>query len=295
MYVIIVKRGGFMADYYHENVVREGSLPALMGTLGKKEITQFFPKDVFIPAHWHRSLEISLIENAEVIVQIGKKEMNIKDDFTCINSGVVHSLKGKSMSDDVHCFIVVLSYDFMRQYYPNIDQIVFDLSLKEDHSDLKSIYKRLEELYSHQDCYSYLEITACLLELFGLLLRDYKKNKPLKKIKSERTQEEVKNVLTYVHEHYQEELTLSYMAEMFYMSKEHFSRQFHYYVGKTFKDYLSSYRLYMAYEDVIKSDYTIQDIASKHGFVNVKSFIKAFRDMYHQTPLQYRKDYQEKL
>ena len=110
------------------------------------------------------------------------------------------------------------------------------------------------------------------------------------KTKSSKNQEQIKEILTYLHEHYQEPLSLSDMADSFYMSKEHFSRQFHHYIGKTFRDYLSSYRLFKAYDDIINSDMTVQDIARLHGFLNVKSFIKIFRDTYHQTPLQYRKE-----
>ncbi|MEH7536767.1 AraC family transcriptional regulator, partial [Bacillus toyonensis] len=34
----------------------------------------------------------------------------------------------------------------------------------------------------------------------------------------------------------------------------------------------------------------IQDIAVKHGFPNVKSFISQFKGKYGYTPLQYRKN-----
>lgn len=283
-----------MADYYHEDVTGEGKIPALMASLQQKEIQRFFPNEIFIPFHWHRSLELSLIENAEVILQVGQKELLIKNDFTCVNSGMVHALRGKTVNEDVHCFVLVLSYEFMKQYYPDIDQVYFDLSVKKDHDDLIEIYRRIEKQYLNQDQYSYLDITASLLELFSLLLREYKIDKPLKKIKSIKTQEQVKNVLNYIHNHYQESLSLTDIADQFYMSNEHFSRQFHHYVGQTFRDYLFSYRLYKAYEDVIHSEITIQDIARIHGFTNVKSFIKAFHDTYHQTPLQYRKKYFEK-
>lgn len=96
-------------------------------------------------------------------------------------------------------------------------------------------------------------------------------------------------VLAYIHDHYQEDLSLNKMTSIFYVSKEHFSRQFHHYVGKSFKEYLMSYRLYKAYDDVISTSKTIQEIAYDHGFLNVKSFIKLFKETYHSTPFQYRK------
>ncbi|WP_195599224.1 helix-turn-helix transcriptional regulator [Longibaculum muris] len=278
-----------MDNYYHEQVTLEKKLPAMIAVLNKNEIQKFFPHDVFVPTHWHRCLEICLLENAEVILQIGNQEYLIDDDFTCINSGVVHSLRARHIKENPHCLIVLISYDFMKTYYPDIDEVFFDLSLKENHDDLKKLYRRLEMLYLQQDQYTYLDINACLFEIFALLLREYKVNKQDIKRKSNKNQDQIKAILTHLHNHYQEPLTLNDMADSFYMSKEHFSRQFHYYVGQTFRDYLAHYRLYKAYEDIIHSDMAIQDIARIHGFSNVKSLIKLFHETYHQTPLQFRK------
>ena len=276
-----------MEEYNHEQVKREHNLPAMIAVLEAKDVDRHFSKDVFIPSHWHRSLEISLIENAEAVLQMDSREYCIKDDFTCINSGVVHSLHAKTIQEDSRCIIVLFSYEFMKTAYPHIDQVHFDLSLNKDHHELKQLYKKLEKYFIENDDYSYLNINACLLEIFSLLLREYKIDNI--KNSSYKGQYQIKDILTYLHSHYQEPLTLSEISTVFCMSQEHFSRQFHHYVGKTYKDYLMNYRLYKAYEDLIHTDKTVQDIARIHGFLNVKSFIKVFKDHYKETPLQYRK------
>lgn len=278
-------------DYYHERVQLEKQMPAMIGVLDKETYRIFFPHDTFILEHWHRSLELCLHENIEVVLRMNKKEYVIKNDFTCINSGVVHSLRGsnKELDEASRSIIVLISYDFMKTYYPEIDDVFFDLSLKDNHDDLKKLYYRLSDLYLHQDDFTYLEINACILEIFSLLLREYKVEKQMTYKKDYKKQEQVKKILNYIENHYQEDLSLSYMAEQIHMSKEHFSRQFHQIIGKTYKEYLSSYRLYKAYDDVVNSDLSIQDVARIHGFLNVKSFIKLFNETYHETPLQYRK------
>lgn len=276
-------------DYYYEKVELTDQLPAMIGVLDKETFTNHFPNDAFIPSHWHRSLEICLHENVELILRMNEKEYIIKDDFTCINSGVVHSLYAKEIKENAQSMVVLISYDFIKKYYPQIDDVIFDLSLKDNHDDLRKLYERLKQFYHHQDEYTYLEISACILDIMTLLLREYKVDKQTLHKKTLRNQELIKDILTYLQDHYQEDLSLSFMAEQFHMSKEHFSRQFHQQIGKTFKDYLSSYRLYKAYDDVVNSQKTIQDIARIHGFFNVKSFIKIFCEIYHETPLQYRK------
>lgn len=280
--------------FHHERVEHRNQIPALIAVLDKESVYKYFPTDIFIPSHWHRSVEITLIEDLEVVVQIENKEYLVYNDFTCINSSVVHSLIGRNLGDHPQAIIVLISYDFIKQFYPGVDEIVFDLSRKSNHDDLKELYYKLKDLYLHQDDYSCFSITACLLEILTLLFKEYHvKKHPLQKA-SIRNQELIKSVITYIHEHYQEDLSLSSLADHFHISQEYFSRQFHHYVGKTFRDYLSSYRLYKAYDDVVNGESTIQDIARVHGFLNVKSFIRVFRETYHETPLQYRKKISKK-
>ena len=112
-----------------------------------------------------------------------------------------------------------------------------------------------------------------IYHLKTIILREYKIDKQYIKTKSSKNHEQMKEILTYLHEHYQEPLSLNDMAASFYMSKEHFSRQFHLYVGKTFRDYLASYRLYKAYEDIINTDMTVQDIARSSNYF-MKPIIK---------------------
>lgn len=224
-----------------------------------------------------------MIEDATVILQVGDKESIIENGFTCINSGVVHSLYASALENHPQAMIVLISYDFIKQHYPDIDHIIFDLSLQKDHQELCVLYNRLKELYLHPDHYSYLNITGCLLDILSLLLRKYQSPTP------NHNQQQIKDILTYLHVHYQEDLSLSHMAKQFHMSKEYFSRQFHHEIGKTFRDYLMSYRLHKAYGDVVNTNSTIENIARKHGFSNTRSFIKVFHETYHDTPLQYRK------
>lgn len=283
-----------MDQYRHESVKHSQHIPAMIAVLDETMIKQNFPAEIFIPSHWHRSLEISYIEKAEVILQIGENEYPIEDDFTCINSGVVHSLRCRRFDHTSSCIVLLFSYEFLKQYCPEIDHIYFDLNRNKDHEPLKRLYTKLKEVYLKEEPYAYLDVTACLLEILGLLMREYRVEKDDIKFRSSKKQEEIKLVLTYLHEHYQEDISLNDMAKQYHMSKEHFSRQFHHYIGKTFRDYLASYRLYKAYEDIIHSEKSIQDIALIHGFVNVRSLIQQFTKTYHDTPMQYRKKYKMK-
>ena len=100
-----------------------------------------------------------------------------------------------------------------------------------------------------------------------------------------------KEILTYLEEHYYEELTLESVAQNFRVSSSYFSRQFHKCFHVNFKTFLNDLRLNKAFEDIVKTDKSIQNIALENGFYNVKSFIQLFKTNYTVTPLQYRKKY----
>lgn len=282
-----------MENYPHERVELTAQLPALIAVLNAQTIQQHFPSGIFVPAHWHRSLEITLIENAEAILRVGNTEYTIHNNFTCINSGEVHSIHAKknaTVLDNAHSIILVISYDFIIQYCPEFDNIHFDLLTNDPHTDLKELFYKLEALYTNNDAYNSLTITACILEILNLLLTKYQSSTS-RPVANTKGQTQIKKILTYLHENYKEELTLESLASHFHISKEYLSRQFHRYVGSTFRDYLTGYRLYHAYEDIIHTNRTIQEIAQLHGFANVKSLIHTFNETYGDTPYQYRQKF----
>ncbi|MGZ9583668.1 helix-turn-helix domain-containing protein [Paenibacillus marinisediminis] len=96
------------------------------------------------------------------------------------------------------------------------------------------------------------------------------------------------DILTYIHEHYDEELSIDYFAETLNMSVGHFSRTFKEEVGEKYVDYIAKYRLMRAKEMLLTTDWKIDDIAEKVGYWGRNSFIRMFRRYEGITPAQYR-------
>lgn len=117
-----------MENYTYEKIEHTDQIPALIAIVRKKDIDQF-PNDMFIHSHWHRSIEVSLIEHAKCILQRGSHKEIIENDFTCVNSGEVHSITPVRFDEDVHCIILVIAYDFVKQVYPKIDQVIYMLCI----------------------------------------------------------------------------------------------------------------------------------------------------------------------
>ena len=103
--------------------------------------------------------------------------------------------------------------------------------------------------------------------------------------------EMIKQMILYVEQHYAEHLTRQDMADAFYISPNYFSTYFRQYVGITFSQYLKEYRLSRALELLLTTDDSVGRIAEEVGFSDDQSLIVAFRNKFHTTPLQYRKQH----
>ncbi|ASS68360.1 MULTISPECIES: AraC family transcriptional regulator [unclassified Paenibacillus] len=123
------------------------------------------------------------------------------------------------------------------------------------------------------------ELRKCFTLIHGVLFPKPCEDRKAKKFAA---------VLDYIHEHYDEELSLDYFACQLGMSAGHFSRLFKEEVGEKYVEYLAMYRLKKAKELLLSTDLRIDDIAGKVGYWGRHSFIRVFRKYEGVTPAQYR-------
>lgn len=282
-----------MNNVIYEKIDLNPNLPALLGYFGKDNTD--VKKHFYISPHWHRSIEMTFVTEGEVLGFINGKSISVKSgDFIFVNSGDVHEVE-KYPDQLCGVVILILSYDFIKKVYPNIDNIQFDIMASNCKKDrLREIFLEMKEFYLNPKELDYIKINSYIYEILHILLSNYIVQKNNDYIKNHfNYKERQKEILVYISENYKEELTLEKISKDFYMSSEYFSRKFHEWFGVTYKVYLSNYRLCKAYEDIINSDGNIQDIALSHGFSNVKSFISLFKQKYNMTPFKYRQNFKE--
>ena len=99
------------------------------------------------------------------------------------------------------------------------------------------------------------------------------------------------SAITYINEHYLEEMSLEDAALFAGFSKYYFSRMFKRFSGISFLDYLTRKRLNAATELLVHTDQPIQEIARSSGFGSIATFNRIFREHKSCTPSQYRAIY----
>lgn len=96
----------------------------------------------------------------------------------------------------------------------------------------------------------------------------------------------VYNVLGYINEHYSENLSLDDLANRFFISKYHLSREFQRLVGTSVHRYIVQKRLVMA-KQMLSTGRPSSEVYQLCGFGDYSNFYRAFRAEYQISPKEF--------
>lgn len=101
--------------------------------------------------------------------------------------------------------------------------------------------------------------------------------------------EKLQQIHAYLIENYAEKINLEDLADRFFISKFHLSREYKKIYGTTIGNELTYHRISHAKSMLRFSDDSIDTIAQNCGFQDSGYFIKVFKKAENMTPLEYRK------
>lgn len=99
----------------------------------------------------------------------------------------------------------------------------------------------------------------------------------------------IEHTLTYIEDHLQEEIATQTLADMAHLSCFYYQRLFKRLINKTVQEYIKLRRLAKAIEDLKNTENRILDTAISYGFSDHANFTRAFKEIYHITPDEFRK------
>jgi len=101
--------------------------------------------------------------------------------------------------------------------------------------------------------------------------------------------ERIKDVLNYINQNYNKNLSLDELSRQVDMSKFYLCRLFKESLRMSPVEYINKVRVDKAMELLINTDMSVSEIAFECGFDNISYFIKVFKKYMHTTPLKFRK------
>ena len=106
---------------------------------------------------------------------------------------------------------------------------------------------------------------------------------------NERSNEPVKQMMVYIHEHYGQRICVDDLAAIAHISKRACFRLFQDNLHMTPVEYMQSYRLRMACQMLAKGSASVTEISGRCGLGSTSYFGKVFREKFGCTPLEFRK------
>lgn len=239
----------------------------------------------------------------------GSRRYFIEDSAYVVNAGSVVLIgenqihKTASLGDTPSSRIVL---NFSREYlervaqaFPTVDFFAF-LSEERNHlltgltvKQQNQIYGLLQQLLAMEDETS-AAADALRRLLLGTLLLELKEHCRQQEQTAENgrvSNHTVDQIQAYIAEHYAEKLTLTGIANQFYISPYYLSRMFKKSINLSLIEYINGVRIKAAQNLIERSSDSIAEIAAKTGFMTTAHFRRVFKDATGLSPQQYRQYY----
>ena len=134
-----------------------------------------------------------------------------------------------------------------------------------------------------------LYIESMLTAVSAHLLQQYSTRKPnVKTDSASLSKTRLRQVIEYIHEHSDQNLSLLEMAQHVQMSPYYFSHLFKQSTGLSPHQYLISYRIQQAKQMLTTTALSIAEIAAQAGFVDQSHLARHFKRQFGVSPSQFR-------
>ena len=237
-------------------------------------------------AHNHPYYEIYYLIDGHRVFVIEDKILKLsKNDFVIIGPDVSHVSYGEN---DV-------AFDRMLVYFTDE---VFSSDLIEDKcqelanngyslSKANSVKATLLNFANHNfksQNKIYQEGIRLEFNLFLISLLSHGKN-----IKNKQSDMMVLDIMTYIHNNYNKDISLDDIAKIVYMDKYYMCKKFKKLTSYTIYDYLNTTRITVAEKKLMETEMTITEISQYVGYNNLTSFNRTFKSRKGLSPSQFRK------
>ncbi len=263
-----------------------------------------------IPWHWHKEMELFYIEQGNLEYHTpGGRTFFPPGSAGLINSNILHMTKQPKGEEKtiqkVHIFDVSLiggrPGSLMEQKYirplitsPSIEVLGF-YPQKEEHKEILEKVRKSFEIGIEEFAYE-IKLNELLSGIWYRLLETLEETWQEKQGKSprhEKANEKLKMMLSFIHEHYDEKISVKEIADAAFISERECFRSFKENMRMTPIEYLNDYRFQLACNLLITTREPITSIGNACGLGSSSYFGRVFRENKGCTPMEYRKKWQD--
>ncbi len=264
----------------------------------------FIEKSFTRNMHEQEFYEINIIVKGSGMHYIGNNKILTEvGDVFILPPFVPHGYYG---SEDFDVYHLLLSNEFMNKYHTELQQIpgyfaLFSvepmmrsntgsaLHLKLNKQQLhkaNGFLHPLQDFTDYQDPFECSNSTFTTMLFISFLCEIYNKN--LLSQEGLTKDSSFMSTISYIHEHYNEKITLEDLVRISQMSRSSFINKFKEICKMPPLTYLSMIRIQTAEQLLLNSELSVSEIAFKTGFYDASHLTKIFISTYGVSPSAYR-------
>ncbi len=244
-------------------------------------------------SHFHEEIEIVAVLSGEVwVICEHEKFCASAGDICVFMPGEIHSFsspeENRTYIIKINCNDSVEDIDF---FSLRISPAVIKASTPLNSELMQSMKELKRAAESKQKGYSFLVSSISSKILYQIMRCDHiHKLNTEKRKKNITTLSILKKSSEYIENHYKDPFSLSEIAQYCGYSKYYFAHYFKEITGQTFYHYLTAYRIEQSIPELLNSESTVAAIAYHCGFLNVRSYNRAFKSIMGAAPSEYKKN-----
>lgn len=257
----------------------------------------------YVPWHWHKPVELFYLKSGRLEYTTPNKQYIFPaGSGGFVNSNVLHASKILASEENDIQLLHIFDPSFLAGEAGSLMESKYILPL--------TTASEIEMIALSPDMPSHAHILKALRDSFDIFdqewgyefrLRESLTNiwLELLKIASITTEkphikhandEKIKTLMIYIHDHFQEDISIDQLAEAGHLSRRSCFRLFQEKLHMSPVEYIRDYRLQRARRLLLESNNSITDIAHSCGLGSSSYFGKVFRVHFGCTPVQYRKN-----
>jgi len=266
------------------------------------QIRTFNDDSIIFSCHFHNEYEIFYVENGNGNAHIGDYRGPIQSgDLYIIGSNIPHSFITKPNTNfnnnQLTGVLINFENDFMKHAFTHYNEFKqIELLLEKSkrglliklipHQKLIKILKLVPLLKNAEHILITIQLLNLLAQTDPILLGSSLFNNQ----KTLQRDLRLEKVITFLTEHFSEEIDLDTVSSLVAMNPSAFSRYFKEKTETTLMQYIQKLRIGQACQLLQKEDLDIAQVAMDCGFNSISHFNKVFKRIKNVTPSGYRKE-----
>lgn len=242
--------------------------------------------------HFHENVELLYVLHGKMDITVEEETFTLfPDDIIVVNSNKNHSFNG---SKNLFIGRFIISYEKICELLEK-KLILFCCNSVTDkneaYTEMRNLITQIFNQYLQTDANNRIYLQSLYYQLLHVLTSNFLLTEKDIRFEVEKSdmEDRMSEIMQFIRSNYYRSITLQDLADKFYLTKSYLSKYIIKKCNISFIDLLTTIRLNHAMDELTQSNSSMMNIAMKNGFASVAAFNKAFKEVYHTTPSEFRK------